>query len=592
LDGSIDFVDSLPAYKSEVFRGPDVVLPRQVAQQLGLNGKFCLHTFKDSNLVVEAFEGLRRSVRIGWFFGFQYKNQFFHPKFWTKTDWEPPKADFVVEDALSRMRAALFRQVLPSPRNAQMLNPELSTLRSFLEEKQYLVKITDKNLGLAVVSKEWYVTECFKHLSQETYRRVGPRRVENAHDTIQEEFFNHFSKKKDLFPRRMMLYLQGSENKIPKFHVIPKVHKTPWSSRPIVPSHSWITSRLSKVVDHFLQPCLKRYPWVLKSTKDFVSGIRQVKWKPGMYLLTGDVKSMYTNIPQAASSEICTRIFKDQKTTSSLPSSDTIGKALMFIMKSNVFEFQDHVYIQADGLAMGTSCAPVVANLYMAWFESELLPILYERGVVYYGRYIDDIFMIFDGTEDTLRECIHFLQVPDLDISWDWSTSSMPFLDVLVRDEGVLVTEVYQKRLNLYMYIPFSSAHPLRVKKALVKAERTRFAMICNSKEALARVESHFRLNLYRRGYPSKLLDRWFRMDLKPSEKRNKLLMLPSKYNPVWEYINMQKLEDAFLDKIGEHPEVSLPDSLKSKPVLSLKRTLNMYDMYNFENLTILDSLP
>ena len=60
-------------------------------------------------------------------------------------------------------------------------------------------------------------------------------------------------KMRNLLEKRELVYLHSAEYKLPRFHVIPKVHKNLWSSRPIIPSHSWITSRVSKVVDYTLQ---------------------------------------------------------------------------------------------------------------------------------------------------------------------------------------------------------------------------------------------------------------------------------------------------------------------------------------------------
>lgn len=74
--------------------------------------------------------------------------------------------------------------------------------------------------------------------------------------------------------------------------------------------------------------------------------------------------------------------------------------------------------------------------------------------------------------------------------------------------------------------------------------------------------------------------------------REEKVLLLPSQYNPVWENIRMDKLEAAFF---GAQPLESADyESLKQifgKITLGLKRCWNMYDMYNRGNLTILSSL-
>ncbi|CAM9668756.1 unnamed protein product [Discosporangium mesarthrocarpum] len=43
---------------------------------------------------------------------------------------------------------------------------------------------------------------------------------------------------------------------VPYFYIIPKVHKSPVSSRPIAAGHSWWTQPVSLVIAHFCNPAL------------------------------------------------------------------------------------------------------------------------------------------------------------------------------------------------------------------------------------------------------------------------------------------------------------------------------------------------
>ena len=141
------------------------------------------------------------------------------------------------------------------------------------------------------------------------------------------------------------------------------------------------------------------------------------------------------------------------------------------------------------------------------------------------------------------------------------------------------------------MYIPWSSAHPISVKKAFVKAERTRFKLICSEESDFHNAEQFFFANLLRRGYPKKQLLHWFSLPLEKVNKevkRHRPLILPSSYNPVWEYMNVSKISQYFLQK-AEERGISLPDSVTDGLLLSLKRTRNFYDLFCQTNLTILE---
>ena len=585
MHSSTDFVDSLPAYKAEVFQGEGVNLPRVHAQSLALNGKFILHTQKDSILVQEAHDAFRRTVRIKWFFRHKYQDRYFNPKFYVKTEWNPPTASAEVEKAISLARGALARQVSFHARDSRPLNPEINTLRAFLTEKHFLVKITDKNLGLAVVKKTWYQAQCRAHLSKTNNYRAHAHDVFILMEKLRKIWERHY------LHGSIVKFLEQSSATVPRFHVIPKVHKKPWSSRPIVPSHSWITSRASQVVDYFLQKALKQVYWVLQSTRDFVRKLRTTcKTRPlsGCTLVTGDVREMYTNIPIDTALPICKEALRHVDLEGN--SADGIYALLEYTLTNNFFQYEGEVFWQHEGIAMGTSCAPAVANLYLAAYEQKILDAAIQEGLVFYGRYIDDIYLIFHGNVEDTRRFLAKLSPPKLEILWEVSTSCLPFLDVETRlMEGKLKTSVFTKRLNRYMYVPFSSAHPISVKRALVKGERSRFHSICSDPEDLQRIEHHFRVNLYRRGYPPNLLRRWFSEDVKASSDRTSDKMFyPSVYNPVWEYINMREIETAFQKGLTGKDD-SIPPALMKRIMLSLKRGGNMYDMYNRSNLTVLE---
>lgn len=582
LHSSLDFVDSIPEYQADVFLGKGVALDLESRQQLSLNGKFVLHAQKDPTLVPQALSHLRRTIRIRWFFRDRPSRSIDYRQFHVKSDWEPPKASAQVEEAIRQVESSLLSQVGDLPSRSYLLNPETKNLCRNLRQKQYLVKITDKNLGLAVVSHDWYDEQCLKHLSQvDAYQAVNDPPM----DELIEVF--HDLLKDFTWPKEVNKYLCTTTADLPRFHVIPKVHKTPWASRPIVPSHSWITSRASEVVDFYLQKFTRQVPFILDSTKSFIEKLRKIRLTGKCTLVSGDVRAMYTNIPVTGAKQIVSEALK--KVNSDGVPLQGLWALLFYVLDNNYFTYKGNAYKQLSGIAMGTACAPAVANIYAARFEEDFVNKWSNKGLVLYGRYIDDIFMVFQGDPLLLDECLVEHHIPGLEIEWKRSESSMTFLDVDVRINGdILDTTIFRKELNKYMYIPFSSGHPLSVKKALVKAEISRMNTICSTDEFRAECKKRFRLNLYRRGYPSTLLDRWFSEPVKRPTERKAFLMLPSAYNPVWEYIDMGKLENAWKKntvKLQKH----LPEELRDPRFIKcLKRGWNMYDIYNRENITVL----
>ena len=575
LRSTPDFVNSISSTQSEVFQGENVVLPSEIRQILSLNGKFVLHDKLRPVLVGKAFKQLARSVRNIDMFKDRPENRSYIPKFYIiQEDWEPPVASENLERGLAKIKKYLYSQVNLLPKLQPRRNPSSQDLKRYLIEKKYLVKITDKNLGLSVISLEWYQAQCLLHLSNSFAYKEEDIHISSLFRELNEIATSRY------LPSTIRSYIQASTSTLPRFYVIPKVHKIPWSSRPIVPSHSWITSKVAEVVDYALQPFISRYPSILSSSKEVIEKLPKIESLANCWIVTGDVVSMYTNIQPEAAVEAIRSIYGRE--SKGIRKSDLV-RMIQFVLYNNFFRYGKKTYWQTSGLAMGVACAPVIANLVCAVYEKERLK--YRSNVKFYGRYIDDILVFFQGTESELQHWIKSWRLPGLEIKWEYSRTKAVFLDIelLLQDER-LTTRVYNKMLNKHMYIPFSSAHPLSVKRAFVKAERTRYKLLCSHDSDRKACESKLYCNLLRRGYPSKLLGEWFRDELKPVDRPIPKLVLKSQYNPIWEYIRIGPVREILRE--SQDRDLGL-DTL----VLSLQRGRCLYDRFNLYNLTLLDAL-
>ena len=57
------------------------------------------------------------------------------------------------------------------------------------------------------------------------------------------------------------------------------------------------TSEISRFVDHHLQPLVREITSYIKDTNDFINKIDNFAVPPNSFLVTMDVKSLYTSIP-------------------------------------------------------------------------------------------------------------------------------------------------------------------------------------------------------------------------------------------------------------------------------------------------------
>ena len=84
----------------------------------------------------------------------------------------------------------------------------------------------------------------------------------------------------------------------PEFYSLTKFHKPTITARPIISGCDEPTERISSFIDTLLQPISKAQKSYLKDTTDFINFIEKTKVKKLAFLVSMDVPSLYTNIPQ------------------------------------------------------------------------------------------------------------------------------------------------------------------------------------------------------------------------------------------------------------------------------------------------------
>ena len=195
------------------------------------------------------------------------------------------------------------------------------------------------------------------------------------------------------------------------------------------------TVNISKYVDYHLQPIVTQIPSYVKDTNDFINKINAVKSVPkNSYLVTMDVRSLYTNIPNAEGISAVKRAFNNYSKKST--STKVITTFLALILTLNNFVFDCIHYLQIKGCAMGTICAPAYANIFIANFELKYIYPYIKDKTKMFLRFIDDLFMI-------------------------WTSSEQQLIDFM------LETTIYWKQTDRQNYVDSQSEHPKLLKDGI-----------------------------------------------------------------------------------------------------------------------------
>ncbi|KAJ3925852.1 MAG: hypothetical protein NXY57DRAFT_906558, partial [Lentinula lateritia] len=128
-----------------------------------------------------------------------------------------------------------------------------------------------------------------------------------------------------------------------------------------------------------------------------------------------------------------------------------------------------------------------------------------------------------------------------------------------------IVTRVFQKALNAYLYIPWNSCHSNDSKRAWVKGELIQYIRISSRIEDFAKIRKEFGIRLHARGYPGRWLENVFeevsyRMErpkaLQPREnisEEDPVHVLKLTHNPLWDQVDFGPLWRELGDVWEEH---------------------------------------
>ena len=100
----------------------------------------------------------------------------------------------------------------------------------------------------------------------------------------------------------------------------------------------------------WLVPCFSNYD--LKGTTDFVNFIEKTKVKKRTFLVSVDITSLYTNIPQEEGIHIvCTAFDNFDKNNPPIPTKKKyLREMLRLILKENSFQFSEDITYKPMGL--------------------------------------------------------------------------------------------------------------------------------------------------------------------------------------------------------------------------------------------------
>lgn len=562
----------------------------ELTEALLMGHKFIPTTKIKHNIIEESMTHFDRSTRLKWFFKDQEDNE--TPDYWMPNDWYPPDDSLhpTIKSKLNKLAFNLSLMTNPTIHNISFKQRE--NLKKLLEDPEIIIVTADKNLGYVITDIKWYEQACLDHLLSNSYFEVTKTFYKDGLATHSiNEIYNELCTKVLEYTEKFTIthteakwICQKLDNDKPfslsSFYIMPKIHKIPIKGRPIVPSMTWVTFHLSEWIANQLNPLVTEHcPDVLRDSTQLIQNLtclNQNKIKTFKYtLLSADVVALYPNM-DIETGLFLMRKFLENINWATPNRRDFLLWAMDFTLKKGYIYFKGMVFQQTNGAAMGSPMIPPYANIFMHMLEKETVA-KYSQNILLYKRFIDDIFLIILNNPTTIQNLQNDLNNlrPFIKLTWTPSSLKQDFLDITIINDlknSKFQTNIFQKPLNKYSYIPFKSYHTINMKSGFIKGEAIRYVRLCSRNRDFNRMIALFTIRLQRRGYPLHFIKNSIK-DIKFRNRSHHIItnnnqkripyIFKTLYNPKISHNKLREELNNFSHSISDIP--NLPKTLKQK---------------------------
>ncbi|XP_069499204.1 uncharacterized protein [Ambystoma mexicanum] len=326
---------------------------------------------------------------------------------------------------------------------------ERKALVSLKLDSRTVIKEADKGGNIVLMDREDYLEMASRHLNTPgCYELRTDDFRKSALEQVEAHILNWH--RKGLITDDERTYLWIKEPVTPTMYFLPKIHK-PYEripeGRPIMSGIGWVTENISEYLDLLLKPRAMSLHSYLQDSTSLIRKLKNFTWQSTFLLATLDVKALYTSIQHKWAMIAVDYTFRHES-ASYYNHLNMIKEMLHLTFDLNVFTFDNKVYQQTKGVAMGTKYAPALANIFMGMLEDKAIytESFFIEKIQFWTRYIDDVFCIVDSSIEEFHAFVDKLNLNFFDIQFtgECNKQRIHFLDLTIYLEDQ-TTRDYEK---------------------------------------------------------------------------------------------------------------------------------------------------
>ena len=431
-------------------------------------------------------------------------NDEYDPKMYVRSNWTPPYwtlPPVVLQKCLDKFATTLNILFKRRMGKTNLLSYQTRALQSLQQQQDFLICPCDKNLGPAIIERDDYIKIAMRDhlLDGRTYRRLSEADCKNHKQRLIQEIKSWLKQYNKTLTKMERAFLkQGlDQNKraFAGFYLTLKAHKlkpgqnvTHLKSCPIVSCPGSLLHPLGIWTDRKLQSLAKQQILYFRNSFDLRQDLCFSQYPTTAQLFTADAVSMYTNIPTNTAIMFIASHLRMNIPEVCPKQNEALIAALKLVMLNNIFSFGNMTFNQLNGTAMGTPPAPPpYATIYYGLHESKFLP-NHRQHVIFYKRFIDDVFSIWlphPNAQINKRLWNEFTKsmnnYPGLTWEFNKPSNKVDFMDLTISiHNGKITASLFEKPLNLHLYIPPHSAHPPGLLPGIVHSTIFRVFTLCS----------------------------------------------------------------------------------------------------------------
>ena len=336
------------------------------------------------------------------------------------------------------------------------------------------------------MNKVDYNEKIKEHLDDnETYLKLDSDPTRDLRTTVNQYLKSLLDKK--LITNAQYYSLFAKSSTIPLFYALIKIHKIGVPIRPIVSFIDSPSYNVAKFLSKLLTPSTNKSQRKLKNSYDVKERLANQIIPDSFMLVSFDVKSLFTSIPQSFAIE-CIKSFLENNSDiyerTRLNSSEIL-KLMEICLEATCFCYNDQIYKQIHGMPMGSPVSVVIAEIVMQHIENLILS---NDSFVFqfWFRYVDDIFACLE--KNKIEENLNFINSINHNIQFTVEkevNNEINFLDIFMKraPNGQLNFKVFRKSTHTDKYLDYNSYHPEEHKNSVIRSLLHRANNLCDRNE-------------------------------------------------------------------------------------------------------------